>query len=140
MDVRLTVKQAAQRLGVPERTVLHWVHQGRVTAERFGDVWAIPAAEVDRLAAEGRPPLGLPKGTKLSRRYQGTCTECGREFQSARPAKYCSATCSARHRARERRLKQGREGSAGSLTSTGSTTSPTSPTSAGPAPEGPGPA
>jgi excisionase family DNA binding protein len=130
----LSVSEAAAALGIPRRTVVRWVLGGRIKGERVGPVWAIPAAEVDRLAAEGRPKLGLPKGTKLSRRYQGTCTECGREFQSARPAKYCSATCSARHRARERRLKQGREGSAGS------TTSPTSPTSAGPAPEGPGPA
>jgi excisionase family DNA binding protein len=106
MDVRLTVKQAAQRLGVPERTVLHWVHQGRVTAERFGDVWAIPAAEVERLQAEGRPKVGLPKGTKLARRYSGVCQACGQAFTSSRPARFCSARCSARLRARERKARR----------------------------------
>ena len=107
MNEYLTIKQAAERLGVPERTVLHWVQRRWVAAERFGDVWAVPEAEVERLKAEGRPRVGLARGTKLARRFTGTCQACGTTFQAARKARFCSPRCSARYRYHER--KQGRQ-------------------------------
>jgi excisionase family DNA binding protein len=102
----LSVSEAAAALGIPRRTVVRWALTGRIKGERVGPVWAIPAAEVERLQTEGRPKLGLPKGTKLSRRFAGVCQACGQAFTASRPARFCSPRCSARLRARERRARR----------------------------------
>ncbi len=103
----LTMAEAARWLGVSESTVSRMLAKGTLAGERFGNrVWAIPAAEVERLKAAPRPRPGRKAGTPLPKRFEGTCRACGRAFQSARPAKYCSPTCSARVRARERTARR----------------------------------
>jgi excisionase family DNA binding protein len=102
----VSLAQAARELGVPRSTLARWVLQGKVRGQRIGSFWALPAEEVERLQTEGRPKLGLPKGTRLTRRYQGTCQACGQAFTAARPAKFCSPRCSARFRARERTARR----------------------------------
>jgi len=60
----LTVRQAAERLGVGYSTLKHWIHRGRVrTRVTSGGHHRIAEAEVDRLLAPGpgRAP-GKPAG------------------------------------------------------------------------------
>jgi excisionase family DNA binding protein len=103
MDRMLTVSEAAKLAGVPRSTMAYWVLHGMVHGQRIGRFWAIPESEVLRLQQAPRPKPGRKVGTPMPRRFEGTCQACGKTFQSARPAKYCSPRCSARHRARERR-------------------------------------
>ncbi len=97
----LTVSEAARRAGVPRSTMAYWVVHGLVQGLRIGRFWAIPEREVERVQAQGRPRPGPKPGQQLTRRYSGACAECGRAFQSARAARFCSPRCSARRRPRE---------------------------------------
>ena len=50
----LTVKEAAERLGLVEGTLRIWISRGRVTYHKIGRAVRIPRSEVDRLLAESR--------------------------------------------------------------------------------------
>jgi len=58
----LTVPQAAARLGVSAAAVYRMIRQGRVAGDRTGEKrgYRLPAAEVERLLAERRPPEAEP--------------------------------------------------------------------------------
>jgi len=38
----LTTQQAADLWGVKRETVQKWIERGKIKAEKFGDMWAIP--------------------------------------------------------------------------------------------------
>jgi molybdopterin-binding protein len=64
----LTVRQAAERLGVGYSTLKHWIYQGRVrTRVTSGGHHRIPDGEVDRLLA---PATGAPS-RKAERQRSG---------------------------------------------------------------------
>ena len=52
----LTVKQAAERLGLKNATVRAWIAQRRIGIVRLGRSVRIPVEEVERLIAEGTVP------------------------------------------------------------------------------------
>lgn len=56
----LTVKQAAERLGIHVNTVLLWIARGDLPAVKFGTQWAVKLADVDR-AGKKRRSRGRPK-------------------------------------------------------------------------------
>src|SRR5438093_4132124 len=59
----LTVRQAAERLGVGYSTLKQWIYQGRVrTRTTGGGHHRIAEAEVDRLLAPGRPAPRRARG------------------------------------------------------------------------------
>ena len=43
----LTVKEAAQRLRVSDRTLYRWLYANKIKAYKFGGVWRIKAEEFD---------------------------------------------------------------------------------------------
>ena len=49
VERRLSVAEAAVLLGVIPRTVLNWIHAGRLQALRPGGAYQIPRSEVARL-------------------------------------------------------------------------------------------
>ena len=49
----LTVRQVAERLQVHENTVLRWLQEGVLKAQRYGRLWRIPASELDKVRADG---------------------------------------------------------------------------------------
>jgi excisionase family DNA binding protein len=101
------MSEAARRLGVSESTVSRMLAKGTLTGQRFGNrVWAIPESEIERIKALPRPKPGRKVGTPMPKRYQGTCVACGQPFSTSRPARFCSARCSARFRARERTARR----------------------------------
>jgi molybdopterin-binding protein len=58
----LTVRQAAQRLGVGYSTLKHWIYEGRVrTRTTSGGHHRIADAEVDRLLAPSSAPAAAPE-------------------------------------------------------------------------------
>lgn len=52
----ITITEAANRLGIPARTLRHWCRQGRVPgAKMVGPIWLVPiGAQIDR-SKMGRP-------------------------------------------------------------------------------------
>ena len=52
----LTVRQAAERLGLRESTCRAWIAQRRIGIVRLGRAVRIPAEEVERLIANGTIP------------------------------------------------------------------------------------
>jgi molybdopterin-binding protein len=68
----LTVRQAAERLGIGYSTLKHWIYEGRVrTRVTSGGHHRIPDVEVDRLlapaaGAAGRKADGKPTGLIVS--------------------------------------------------------------------------
>lgn len=42
----LTLREAAEQLGVPEPTLRAWIRKGRIRAIKSGRAWRIPAAAV----------------------------------------------------------------------------------------------
>lgn len=65
MGKTLTVAEAARRLGISERRVIALIHQGKLSAHRFGRAWAIAERNL-KLVAERKP--GAPTGNKNARR------------------------------------------------------------------------
>ena len=62
---RLSVAEAARELGVIPRTVLNWIHAGRLQALRPGRNFQIPQSEIARLLEPTRlsasePPTSRP--------------------------------------------------------------------------------
>jgi excisionase family DNA binding protein len=55
MGDRITVKEAAERLGKSIRLVTRFINDGRLKAERFGRSWAIAPADLDAFKALDRP-------------------------------------------------------------------------------------
>lgn len=43
----LTAQEAAERLGVHRQVIYHWIHQGRLKAEKFGRDWMVDAESVE---------------------------------------------------------------------------------------------
>ena len=41
-SIMLTTQQAADLWGVKRETVQKWIERGKIKAEKFGDMWAIP--------------------------------------------------------------------------------------------------
>ena len=63
----LTVRQAAERLGVGYSTLKQWIYQGRVrTRVTSGGHHRIPEAELERLLAPSTPPRA-PKAARARR-------------------------------------------------------------------------
>ena len=59
----LTVRQAAERLGIGYSTLKHWIYEGRVrTRLTSGGHHRIPDAEVDRLLAPAARPAEQTRG------------------------------------------------------------------------------
>ena len=52
----LTVRQAAERLGLRESTLRAWIAQRRISVVRLGRAVRILPEEVDRLISEGTMP------------------------------------------------------------------------------------
>jgi len=52
----LTVRLAAERLGLKESTVRAWIAQRRIGVVRLGRAVRVPLEEVQRLIAEGTIP------------------------------------------------------------------------------------
>jgi excisionase family DNA binding protein len=57
----LTVRQAAERLGLRESTVRAWIAKRRIGVVRLGRAVRIPPEEVQRLIAEGTVPAMEPR-------------------------------------------------------------------------------
>lgn len=55
----LTVKQAAERLGLKAATLRAWIGQRRIGIVRLGRAVRIPLEEVERLIAEGTIPARI---------------------------------------------------------------------------------
>lgn len=64
----LTVRAAAERMGVGYSTLKQWIHQGKVrTTQTAGGHHRLSEAEVDRLLARQAPgPLARPSGPRAS--------------------------------------------------------------------------
>lgn len=60
---RMTVTEAAERLGLKPRTLQEQIARGRIKATRHGPIWWITEAEVERYRQES---LGKP-GRKADR-------------------------------------------------------------------------
>lgn len=43
-----TIQEAAMILRVHDNTIYNWIHAGILKAEKFGDLWRIPADEIER--------------------------------------------------------------------------------------------
>jgi excisionase family DNA binding protein len=56
----LTTEQVAQRLGVHRTRVHQLIMAGRLPAQRFGRVWQVDEAAVERFARQDRQP-GRPR-------------------------------------------------------------------------------
>ncbi len=52
----LTVRQAAERLGLRDSTLRAWIAQRRIGIVRLGRAVRIPLEEIERLVAEGSVP------------------------------------------------------------------------------------
>jgi molybdopterin-binding protein len=64
----LTVRQAAERLGVGYSTLKQWIYQGRVrTRVTSGGHHRIPEAELERLLAPSTPPRAPKAGRARTR-------------------------------------------------------------------------
>jgi excisionase family DNA binding protein len=57
----LTLKQAAQVLGLSTWTLRSWIYQQRVSYHRMGKLVMVARAEVDRLLAESEHPRAVAK-------------------------------------------------------------------------------
>jgi excisionase family DNA binding protein len=51
MDGYLTIKEAAERLGIKPGALLRRVQRGYVKGKKLGWVWLIPEEEVERLSS-----------------------------------------------------------------------------------------
>ncbi len=51
----LTVKQAAEQLGITRVTLYRWMDKGKITSAKFGAYRVIPKTEVERLKANESP-------------------------------------------------------------------------------------
>ena len=47
MEEHLTLKEAAQRLKVREKTVRRWIQSGALRATKAGKLWRIPESALD---------------------------------------------------------------------------------------------
>ncbi len=56
---RLTVTQAAGRLGLHRDTLLRQIAKGVLRAERLGSIWVVTGAEVERYRREHRGRHGF---------------------------------------------------------------------------------
>jgi excisionase family DNA binding protein len=61
VENQLTVKQAAERLGLSTGRIHALIRGGRLHAEKFGRDWMIAPTELERFAALPRQE-GYPKG------------------------------------------------------------------------------
>ncbi len=50
--------KAAERIGIPAKTLWRWVSGKKVPAVRMGGKWYLRTEEVERIAAEGVPAPG----------------------------------------------------------------------------------
>ena len=57
----LSVKQAAERLGLKPATLRAWIAQRRIGICRLGRAVRIPLEEIERLIAEGTIPARAPR-------------------------------------------------------------------------------
>lgn len=63
----ITVAEAASRLGVNRQRVYALIADGRLPARRFGRVWVIDPADLERPEVKYRP-TGYPKGRRRGAR------------------------------------------------------------------------
>jgi excisionase family DNA binding protein len=82
MDEKVTVLEAARRLGVSRGRVYEFMRTGRLPAVRFGWQWAIDPADLERL--ERRPP-GRPvtTGAGVRRRQRAAARAAARAAEQA---------------------------------------------------------
>jgi excisionase family DNA binding protein len=52
---RLTVREVAIRLGFQPRTITRWCRDGQIKAEKWGRVWRIREADVQKLEKTHEP-------------------------------------------------------------------------------------
>lgn len=72
----LTVKQAAEKLQVSPERVRNMIYDGVLSAQKFGNNWAIPEqAIIDRIAS--RPKRGRPKKAVIKPRIEYHVIELG---------------------------------------------------------------
>lgn len=62
----ITTNEAAAELGVTRQRVLQLIQDGRLKAEKFGNVYMIQRADLSNIEERpmGRPPKAAKKGTK----------------------------------------------------------------------------
>lgn len=65
-DDLITTNEAAESLGVTRQRVLQLIGDGRLKAEKFGNVYMIRRDNLDRIEERpvGRPPKAGKKGAK----------------------------------------------------------------------------
>src|SRR5580704_13484475 len=61
-----SVARAAQRLGVHPKTVLRFVHEGRLAARRIGKSWRILASDLDAFAGVPVAPTTGPAPARVT--------------------------------------------------------------------------
>jgi excisionase family DNA binding protein len=61
-----SVARAAQRLGVHPKTVLRFVHEGRLAARRIGKSWRILASDLDAFAGVPVAPAAGPAPARVT--------------------------------------------------------------------------
>ena len=97
----LTIRAAAERLGVAYSTLKRWVHTGRVRTTRTeGGHHRVAEAEIDRLLARQQPEPSAELAPRQMRRHSArsahgtactaTSTKCGSTASSPKCA-YASA-------------------------------------------------
>ena len=59
-DMKLTVKEAAEILGISEARIRKMLADKVITGKKFGRDWAIPKAQIEAMAKVKRKP-GRPK-------------------------------------------------------------------------------
>ena len=80
----LTVKEAAEQLGVTQARVRKMIYDGVMPAEGFGNRWSIPEAAVVRRSAE-KPKSGRPKKNAPEKDlYKGTVTVAQHLYQECK--------------------------------------------------------
>ena len=57
MNNLINAKEAAELLGVSDQTVINWIRDGRIPAQKVGRVWVISE---DSLESVERPKVGRP--------------------------------------------------------------------------------
>lgn len=82
----ITTNEAASVLGVTRQRVLQLIQDGRLKAEKFGNVYMIRRGDLDHIEAlpMGRPPKSAPAGEKpatgqIRRGNEGSASKKGKK-------------------------------------------------------------
>lgn len=64
--IMITVKEAAELLGVTTKTVYHWIDQGRLPSHRLGNQYYLERSEVDSILSESGQVIPELKSVEIS--------------------------------------------------------------------------